>query len=181
MPNSVTEGPQSQLPLLGDLLALTSAIGYALYVTLLKVRIQVESRVNMQLFFGFVGLFNILLCWGIGVALHLLKIEPFGWPTSTAAIGAILVNMFITLSSDYLYLLAMLKTTPLVVTVGLSLTIPLAVIGDLLLGKVIKAPVIFGALMVIASFVTVGLDDARTRSLEPMVDSEIDGSLDHQD
>ncbi len=36
--------------------------------------------------------------------------------------------MAITLSSDYIYVIAMLKTTPLVVTVGLSLTMPLAVL-----------------------------------------------------
>ena len=36
-------------------------------------------------------------------------------------------QMLITFSSDYIYVIAMLKTTPLVVTVGISLTIPLAV------------------------------------------------------
>lgn len=73
--------------------------------------------------------------------------------------------MFFTLSSDYLYVVAMLKTTPLVVTIGLSLTIPLAVIGDLLLGKTVHFPVIVGASIVVLSFVMVGLDDARIRSM----------------
>lgn len=69
--------------------------------------------------------------------------------------------MAITLSSDYLYVLAMLKTTPLVVTVGLSLTMPLAVIGDFFLHKPVALQVIFGAAVVLLSFVAVGLDDAR--------------------
>lgn len=69
--------------------------------------------------------------------------------------------MAITLSSDYIYVLAMLKTTPLVVTVGLSLTMPLAVIGDFLLHKPVALQVIFGAVVVLLSFVAVGLDDAR--------------------
>ncbi|KAG6911878.1 hypothetical protein DXG01_000125 [Tephrocybe rancida] len=152
--------------LLGDIMALISAIVYALYVTLLKVRIRIESRVDMQLFFGFVGLFNVLTCWVVGVVLHVSGVEPFELPTSSAVIKAILINMFFTLSSDYIYLIAMLKTTPLVVTVGLSLTIPLAVIGDLLLGRAVKGMVFLGALLVIFSFVMVGLDDARLRSIE---------------
>ena len=49
--------------------------------------------------------------------------------------------MAITLSSDYIYVLAMLKTTPLVVTIGLSLTMPLAVLGDIALQHPVKAQV----------------------------------------
>ena len=61
-------------------MALLSALFYALYVTLLKVRIRSESRIDMQLFFGFVGLFNILMTWPIGVILHLTGIETFELP-----------------------------------------------------------------------------------------------------
>ncbi|KAG5648085.1 hypothetical protein DXG03_007120 [Asterophora parasitica] len=166
---SITESPQPSQgpqPLLGDMLALLSALVYALYVTLLKVRIHTESRIDMQLFFGFVGLFNVITCWIIGVVLHVSGIEPFQLPSSRAAIGGILLNMFFTLTSDYLYVLAMLKTTPLVVTIGLSLTIPLAVIGDFFLGKTTQMLVLLGASMVVMSFVVVGLDDARSRSLQ---------------
>ena len=70
--------------------------------------------------------------------------------------------MGITLSSDYLYVVAMLKTTPLVVTVGLSLTIPFSVIGDTVLGHSIHMQVIVGAVLVMASFVIVGLDGSSS-------------------
>ncbi|KAJ6610110.1 hypothetical protein B0H10DRAFT_2062145, partial [Mycena sp. CBHHK59/15] len=138
----------STAPVLGDSLALISAIFYALYVILLKVRIRSESRVDMQLFFGFVGLFNVL---------SLPKRQ---------AVAALAINMAITLSSDYLYVLAMLKTTPLVVTVGLSLTIPLAVLGDFILGKFTRGQVIFGAILVLISFVVVGLDNEKVKARE---------------
>lgn len=68
--------------------------------------------------------------------------------------------MGITLSSDYIYVLAMLKTTPLVVTVGLSLTMPLAMIGDFILNKPVKTQVILGASIVLSSFIAIGLQDA---------------------
>ena len=68
--------------------------------------------------------------------------------------------MFITLSSDYLYVLAMLKTTPLVVTVGLSLTIPFAVVGDFLRGRPSSIKILMGALLVLVSFIAIGIDNS---------------------
>jgi solute carrier family 35 protein F5 len=68
--------------------------------------------------------------------------------------------MLITLSSDYIYVLAMLKTTPLVVTVGLSLTIPCALLGDAFwLDKSSPPEVLCGAALVVLAFVAVGLED----------------------
>ncbi|KAG8747161.1 hypothetical protein FRC10_002210 [Ceratobasidium sp. 414] len=153
--------PQAYLGnwILGDLFALGSALFYALYVVLLKVRIGEESRIDMQLFFGFVGVFNVLACWPIGVILHLTGAETFELPSSRKAWYAVLLNMFITLSSDFIYVIAMLKTTPLVVTIGLSLTIPLAVGGDLFLGKSTSSQSLIGATLVLIAFIVIGLED----------------------
>jgi len=79
--------------LLGDCLALLSALFYAVYVILLKVRIHSESRIDMQLFFGFVGLFNIVGCWPIGVLLHLTGVEKIELPTSSRVVVGLLVNV----------------------------------------------------------------------------------------
>lgn len=87
-------------PLLGDSLALLSAVFYALYVILLKVRIKSESRIDMQLFFGFVGLFNIIGCWPIAVILHYTGLEPFSLPHGRKAIMAILMNVSCIISSQ---------------------------------------------------------------------------------
>jgi len=146
---------------LGDFLALASALFYALYVILLKVRIKSESRIDMQLFFGFVGLVNVVACWPIGLLLHVTGLEVFELPPSRKAWQAILINMTITFSSDYLYVLAMLKTTPLVVTIGLSLTIPMAVAGDFLLLRPVSAQVIAGAVLVFLSFVVIGVENSK--------------------
>ena len=73
--------------------------------------------------------------------------------------------MIITLSSDFIYVFAMLKTTPLVVTVGLSLTIPVAVAGDFLLGRTVKLMSLFGAFLVLGSFVVVGLEDSKNEEV----------------
>ena len=69
--------------------------------------------------------------------------------------------MAITVSSDYFYAVAMLKTTPLVVTVGLSLTIPIAVLGDFIRNRPTHGIVIGGALLVVLSFIALGLEEPK--------------------
>lgn len=77
--------------------------------------------------------------------------------------------MFITLSSDYLYVIAMLKTTPLVVTIGLSLTIPLAVVGDFFLGKPATFQVLIGAVLVTGAFIVVGMENSKPSEEEGLI------------
>lgn len=66
---------QTQIAI-GDAMALFSAMVYGLYVTVMKVRIGDENRVNMPLFFGMVGIFNILFLWPLFIILHVTGIEP---------------------------------------------------------------------------------------------------------
>lgn len=77
---------------IGDGMAFFSAIVYGLYVTVMKRRVGDEDRVNMQLFFGLVGLFNLVLLWPGFFILHWTQIEPFGWPPSGKVWGIILVS-----------------------------------------------------------------------------------------
>jgi solute carrier family 35 protein F5 len=80
--------------------------------------------------------------------------------------------MAITLSSDYFYAVAMLKTTPLLVTVGLSLTIPIAVLGDFIRNRPTHGLVIGGALLVVLSFIALGLEDPKIH--EEVVESGVE-------
>lgn len=68
------EKTQTQI-LIGDGMALFSALVYGLYVTVMKTRIGHEERVNMPLFFGLVGLFNIVLLWPGFILLHFTGVE----------------------------------------------------------------------------------------------------------
>ncbi|CAN8095262.1 unnamed protein product [Discula destructiva] len=117
---------------IGDGMAFFSAIVYGLYVTVMKRRVGDEDRVNMQLFFGLVGLFNLVLLWPGFFVLHWTQIEPFGWPPSGKVWLIIILNSISSFISDMSWAYAMLLTTPLVVTVGLSLTIPLSLIGEMI-------------------------------------------------
>jgi solute carrier family 35, member F5 len=66
--------------------------------------------------------------------------------------------MGITFISDYLWILAMLMTSPLIVTMGLSLTIPLALLGDFVFKGQLKNLVYWlGASLVLCGFSVVNL------------------------
>jgi solute carrier family 35 protein F5 len=66
---------QTQIAI-GDAMAFISAIVYGLYVTVMKQKVGNEDRVNMPLFFGLVGLFNVLFLWPGFFILHFTGIEP---------------------------------------------------------------------------------------------------------
>lgn len=77
---------------IGDGMALFSAIIYGLYVTVMKRRLGDEDRVNMPLFFGLVGVLNLVLLWPIFFILHWTNIEPFEWPPTSKVWAIIIVS-----------------------------------------------------------------------------------------
>lgn len=77
---------------LGDAMAALSAIVYGIYTIVMKKQVGDESRVNMQLFFGLVGLFNVFLLWPGFILLHVLDIERFSLPTENRIWVIILVH-----------------------------------------------------------------------------------------
>lgn len=78
----------------GDGMAFFSAIVYGLYVTVMKRRVGDEDRVNMPLFFGLVGVFNLVFLWPGFFILHWTGIEPFGLPP-TAKVWTIVFVSFV--------------------------------------------------------------------------------------
>lgn len=86
---------EASAPLVGDLLALAGAVCYGCYTTLLKYRIGDESRINMPLFFGFVGAFNVVLLWPLFPILHWLGIETLQVPQGGILWATLLLNAFI--------------------------------------------------------------------------------------
>ncbi|GKZ59562.1 hypothetical protein BDQ94DRAFT_169134 [Aspergillus welwitschiae] len=155
---------------LGDAMAAFSAILYGVYTIVLKKQVGDESRVNMQLFFGLVGLFNTVLLWPGFIILHILGIETVGMPDTGRVWTIILVNALASLASDIAWAYAMLLTTPLVVTVGLSLTIPLSLVGQIVLqGQYASALYWAGATVVFLSFLVVNQESREVDGEGPVV------------
>ncbi|KAG8239108.1 hypothetical protein J437_LFUL018805 [Ladona fulva] len=66
---------------MGAIMALLSAFLYAAYLVFLRRKVENEDKMDIPMFFGFVGLFNFLLLWPVFFLLHHLRLEPFEWPT----------------------------------------------------------------------------------------------------
>lgn len=151
-----SEGPAAPRPLLGNVLALGSAFFYGLYTTLLKLRVRDETQLNSQMFLGFVGVFNIVSMLPVLVVFHVAGVETFALPSSARVWALLAVNCAGMLLSDLCWVLAMLMTTPLTVTVGLSATIPLSMLGEVIFnGRHADLLYYIGAALVAWSFFVV--------------------------
>lgn len=148
-------------PILGDLLSLCGSILYGLYTVLLKKKIPNEDRVDTMLFFGFVGLINTICLIPLFPVFHILGIESFGFAEFDSDIWKILlINAFIgSFISDCLWLYAVLLTSAVIVTVGISMTIPFAFVGDIFFkGTEATTSHFIGAGLVILGFLFVNLE-----------------------
>ncbi|EMC98282.1 hypothetical protein BAUCODRAFT_66267 [Baudoinia panamericana UAMH 10762] len=157
---------------LGDSLALLSAVMYGLYASFMKKRVGDESRVSLPIFFGFVGLINVVLLWPGFFILHFAGWETFESPPTKRVVMIIVVNSLASLIADLAWAYAILLTSPIVVTVGLSMTIPLSLIGQMVLNNQTAGVVYWlGAAVVVLSFVFVNQEEKQAGS-EDKVDGE---------
>jgi solute carrier family 35 protein F5 len=80
---------------IGDAMAAFSAILYGVYTIVMKKQVGDESRVNMPLFFGLVGFFNLVLLWPGFFILHWTGVESFSLPDTQRVWTIILVWRFL--------------------------------------------------------------------------------------
>ena len=149
----------------GDLAGLVSAIGYGAYTVLLRhLCPKDEKRMSMQLFFGYVGLLNmvILLPGALWVLFsssqeddesgHQTNLDNNTNETSNTPqenttssshttitwsifLFLILKGLLDNVLSDYLWARAVILTSATVASVSVGLTIPMAFVADILMGN----------------------------------------------
>ncbi|OUM54232.1 hypothetical protein BVG19_g3591 [[Candida] boidinii] len=150
------DGNKNLLIFIGNLLALGGALGYGIYSVLLKLKVKNDERMDMRIFFGFVGVFNTLFLWPPILILHYIGIEKLEMPPNYRILNILLLNCSISFLADYLWAKAMILTSPLTVTVGLSLTIPVAMIGDFIIKHIVNSFVYtIGAIVICLSFIII--------------------------
>lgn len=115
----------------GAIWALVGALFYAVYIVLLRKKIDNEDRVDIPMFLGniysyladscqlfiifvkyeilffvlgFVGLFNVVLIWPGFALLHYAKLETFEWPTKDQWTFLVINGLVGTVVSELLWL-----------------------------------------------------------------------------
>jgi len=144
--------------ILGDILSVVSAAFYGIYAVMVRVLCpHDESLMSMQLFLGYVGLWNMIFLspiaiYQLGIARN---VTLSAWVFSCVVIKGLFDNVL----SDYLWARSVILTSATVASVGLGLTIPLAFVSDIFIGieDVVNFESILGAGFVLFGFILVNM------------------------
>ncbi|CAH2304909.1 solute carrier family 35 member F5 isoform X2 [Pelobates cultripes] len=121
---------------IGSLWSLAGAMLYAVYIVMIKRKVDREDKLDIPMFFGFVGLFNLLLLWPGFFLLHYTGFEAFEFPSKLVWAYLVVNGLIGTVLSEFLWLWGCFLTSSLIGTLALSLTIPLSIIADICMQKV---------------------------------------------
>nr|CAD7431277.1 unnamed protein product [Timema monikensis] len=142
----------------GAILALVSAFFYAAYLVFLRRKVDHEDKMDIPLFFGFVGLFNLLLLWPVFFLLHYCEWEVFEWPSHHQWAFLLLNGLVGTVLSEVLWLWGCFLTSSLIATIAISLTIPMSMFADVVFKHVQYSPLFYlGTLPMFVAFFAVTL------------------------
>ena len=144
---------------MGDLYAIAGAILYAVYLVLIRHKVGEDRKLDIPLFFGFVGLFGALIFWPGFFILHYTDIERFELPPDLKTWLLLLLNAAVgTLLSELLWLWGCFLTSSLMATLSLGLVAPLSMAFDIVFHGVHFSYLFFlGVLPILVSFVVVSL------------------------
>jgi solute carrier family 35, member F5 len=148
----------------GVMLSLLSAAAYGCYTVIIRVSVPEEKTTfNLRMMFGFIGVFNLIFLAPVVLVLHATNVEPLNNLTPWIFSLMLIKGLFDNVLSDLMWATAVLLTTPTVATVGLTLTIPMALASDAIVKGLSPSPMlIVGACVVVVGFVmsTIGGDKA---------------------
>ncbi|EGC31305.1 hypothetical protein DICPUDRAFT_156874 [Dictyostelium purpureum] len=143
---------------IGDSLAIVGAFLYGLYTVLVKKLIGSEENLPMPMMFGFLGLFDFLFLWPLFLIFNLIGFEHFELPTGKV-FAYLIVNCILgSFVSDLLDSYSVVMTSPVINSIGLSLSIPFAMISDFVRShKQFSVMYLMGSALVVAGFLLINL------------------------
>ena len=170
----------------GDALALASAAAYAAYSMAIQACVPEGEQggeggppggkgpgISISVFFGFLGVFTSLGLLPLVATLHATGVEDLtavlAQPQLPVVIALVLLKgLFDNVLSDLLWARSIQLTSPTLASVGLSLTIPLAVLSDLALrGLAPRAQGGLGAAFIFVGFIATIVGEKRAEAGQP--------------
>jgi solute carrier family 35 protein F5 len=159
---SSEEYPTSMNYVFGDFVAFFAAFMYGVYTTAIQKLIPNEESVSISLFFGFLGMINFVCLMPFILLFHYTGIESLGNLTTELVFLMSLKGLFDNVLADYLWARAILLTSPTVATVGLSLTVPFAILSDYIFhGTTPNIVTILASSLVILGFMLINVSTKR--------------------
>ncbi|XP_027840504.2 solute carrier family 35 member F5 [Aphis gossypii] len=110
----------------GFALSLCSAVFYALNIVTLRSWVDHEDKLDIILYFGLVGLFNVLMFWPLFIFLHYFELETFEWPNKQQAISLLINGVVKATLPEVIWLWGCLLTSSIIATMSIGLTIPMS-------------------------------------------------------
>eukprot|EP00767_Chilomastix_cuspidata_P005177 gnl/Chilomastix_cuspidata/5374.p1 GENE.gnl/Chilomastix_cuspidata/5374~~gnl/Chilomastix_cuspidata/5374.p1 ORF type:complete len:368 (+),score=122.43 gnl/Chilomastix_cuspidata/5374:486-1589(+) len=149
----------------GDVEALASSVFYGVYTTLFR-RLLGPYDTSVALFLGLAGAAVLVLYWPLILVLDATGLDVMT-PLTWDLVPALLVNALLgTVLSDFLWALSVNFASPIVSTVGISLSIPISLAIDAIFsGQAFDALYICGAVVVLLGFAVVAIPDTWLRRL----------------
>jgi len=142
----------------GSLWALSGTVFYSSYIVFLRRKIDHEDKLDVPMFFAFVGLFNFLLLWPVFFILHYTNYETFELPNRQQWLALVANGVVGTVLSELLWLFGCFCTSSLIATLAISLTIPLTMFADVIIKKVSYDTLFYiGSMPMFLSFFIVAL------------------------
>lgn len=114
----------------GDVCALIGAIMYGVYTTAIRRYLPDNAGMSVSLFFGFVGLFSFIVLAIFCIIFNYTGVESLQGLT-WEIVGLLFVQGLLNnVLADYLWAVSIMYTSTTTATIGLSLTVPMAIFSD---------------------------------------------------
>ncbi|EGW35499.1 uncharacterized protein SPAPADRAFT_132945 [Spathaspora passalidarum NRRL Y-27907] len=175
-------------PRLGNMLALGGALAYALYLIIMKVKCGTGNKTtNERRLFGYAGLLTLLMGIPTLYVVDYFNVEKFEFPPpNNAILFSILINGVFSAISDYTAMLAMLLTSPLVVSLTLTSGIPITIFIDYIImyithtskNKHTSVVYVFGIVCILLAVILVNINiTSENELIEEVIEEAIEDSI----
>ncbi|CDJ61383.1 hypothetical protein, conserved [Eimeria maxima] len=150
--------------LVGYLLALLAAAAYALHTTALKAQETLGGNFDVDLIYGLMGLWVLLMLPLLTLLLHVLQVEAFMWPDALSWIVLLLCGLVGTAFADICWGRAVFLLNPVVATAASNVQIPISMLLDaFIFGRSFNCWYFVGTMAVVAAVLAVTLITADKR------------------